>query len=77
MLDGLDRFWRMRALTDIRELKPDEARGNSALHPRLGGIGGGTSGEEVFSGFRPDPGDRQAAIAATIGFDYVLSRPRR
>ncbi len=73
MLDGLDRFWRMRALTDMRELKPER---RAAILPFIrdwAESAAGFSGEQVFRGFSQIPAIAKAAVAATIGFDYVLS----
>ena len=39
MLDGLDRFWRMRSLTRPQRAAARKARQGAAVHPRLGGVG--------------------------------------
>jgi Asp-tRNA(Asn)/Glu-tRNA(Gln) amidotransferase A subunit family amidase len=73
MLDGLDRFWRMRALNDIRALTQEN---RAAVLPFIRDWAESAetlSGEEVFRGFSQIPAMRRAAIAATIGFEYVLS----
>jgi aspartyl-tRNA(Asn)/glutamyl-tRNA(Gln) amidotransferase subunit A len=73
MLDGLDRFWRMRAFNDIRALTKEK---RAAVLPFIRDWAESAetlSGEEVFRGFSQIPAMRKAAIAATIGFDYMLS----
>lgn len=73
MLDGLDRFWRMRSLVDIRALSPNKrekilpfilawAESASALSP-----------ERLFHGFSQIMAMRKAAVAATVPFDFLLS----
>jgi aspartyl-tRNA(Asn)/glutamyl-tRNA(Gln) amidotransferase subunit A len=73
MLDGLDRFWRARALSDIGAL-PAERR--ALVLPFIrdwAESAAGFSGLEVFRGFDQIPEMRKAAVAATHGFDFVLS----
>jgi aspartyl-tRNA(Asn)/glutamyl-tRNA(Gln) amidotransferase subunit A len=73
MLDGLDRFWRARALSDISAL-PAERR--ALVLPFIrdwAESAAGFSGVEVFRGFDRIPEMRKAAIAATQGFDCILS----
>jgi aspartyl-tRNA(Asn)/glutamyl-tRNA(Gln) amidotransferase subunit A len=73
MLDGLDRFWRTRALSDIGAL-PTERR--ALVLPFIrdwAESAAGFSGVEVFRGFDRIPEMRKAAVAATAPFDYVLS----
>jgi aspartyl-tRNA(Asn)/glutamyl-tRNA(Gln) amidotransferase subunit A len=73
MLDGLDRFWRARALSDISAL-PAERR--ALVLPFIrdwAESAAGFSGVEVFRGFDRIPEMRKAAVAATQGFDCVLS----
>jgi aspartyl-tRNA(Asn)/glutamyl-tRNA(Gln) amidotransferase subunit A len=73
MLDGLDRFWRARALTDIRAL-PAERR--ALVLPFIrdwAESAAGFPGIEVFRGFDRIPEMRKAAVDATHGFDFILS----
>ena len=73
MLDGLDRFWRARALSDIGPL-PAERRARVLPFIREWAESAkGFSGVEVFRGFDQIPAMRKAAIEATTPFDYVLS----
>ena len=73
MLDGLDRFWRARALSDISAL-PAERR--ALVLPFIrdwAESAAGLSGVEVFRGFDRIPEMRKATVAATQAFDCVLS----
>ena len=40
MVDGLDRFWRMRSWVDMQALPPERQAPGAALHPRTGSRGG-------------------------------------
>jgi Asp-tRNA(Asn)/Glu-tRNA(Gln) amidotransferase A subunit family amidase len=73
MLDGLDRFWRARALGDIRALT-DERR--SLVLPFIrdwAESAAGLSAVEALHGFNQIAEIRKAAIATTHEFDFVLS----
>ena len=73
MLDGLDRFWRARALNDIQRL-PAERRALILPFIREWAESAARfSGVEVFRGFDQIPEMRKAAIEATAKFDFVLS----
>ena len=73
MLDGLDRFWRMRSLIDIRAL-PAERRAKVLPFIRAWAeLAIGLSGEAVFHGFSQILEMRKSAIEATQPFDYVIS----
>jgi Asp-tRNA(Asn)/Glu-tRNA(Gln) amidotransferase A subunit family amidase len=73
MVDGLDRFWRMRSWLDWRTLPP--ARQAAVLPYIRAWIAGaeGLSGEDVFRGFSQIGVLREAAGAALSGFDLLLS----
>ena len=73
MLDGLDLFWRQRALAEISAL-PEERR-NKILPFILQWAEGarGADGAEIFDGFSQILAMRAAAHAAFTGVDYVLS----
>ena len=73
MLDGLDRFWRTRALSDISALTPERRAAVLPFIREWAESAAGFSGLEVFRGFDRIPEMRKAAIAATVPFDYVLS----
>jgi len=73
MLDGLDRFWRMRALVDMRG-KPPERREKILPFIRAWAESAAPlSGEEIFHGFSQIMVTRKAAVAATVPYDFVIS----
>jgi aspartyl-tRNA(Asn)/glutamyl-tRNA(Gln) amidotransferase subunit A len=73
MLDGLDHFWRTRALIDINALTPSKRAAVLPFIRDWAESASGFSGEQVFRGFSQIPAMRKAAIEATARFDYVLS----
>ena len=73
MLDGLDHFWRTRALIDINALTPSRRAAVLPFIREWAELAAGFSGEQVFRGFSQIPLMRKATIAATVKFDYVLS----
>jgi len=73
MLDGLDRFWRARALSDIGALSPERRALVLPFIRDWAESAAGFSGVEVFRGYDQIPAMRKAAIEATVPFDYVLS----
>ena len=73
MLDGLDRFWRARALNDIGQLPPERRALVLPFIREWAESAAGFSGVEVFRGFDQIPEMRKAAIASTGRFDFVLS----
>ena len=73
MLDGLDRFWRTRALMDIRAL-PEERRGRILPFIRAWAESAKDfSTEQLFHGFSQMAVMRKAAVAASLPFDFILS----
>jgi aspartyl-tRNA(Asn)/glutamyl-tRNA(Gln) amidotransferase subunit A len=73
MLDGLDQFWRTRALIDINALTPSRRAAVLPFIREWAESASGFTGEQVFRGFSQIPAMRKAAIAATAPFDCVLS----
>jgi Asp-tRNA(Asn)/Glu-tRNA(Gln) amidotransferase A subunit family amidase len=73
MVDGLDAFWRMRSWLDIGALPPE--RRAKVLPYILEWARGaeGLGGEAVFRGFSQIALIREAANAATAGFDALIS----
>jgi len=73
MIDGMDRFWRMRSWLDIASLS--EARRAKVLPFIVEWARGGAnlSGAQVFHGYSQMGAMREAAVAACRPFDYVLS----
>ena len=73
MIDGMDAFWRMRAWLDISAL-PVERQARVLPYIRSWAEGGAAlSGAQVFRGYSQMAALRDAAIAATQRFDFVLA----
>ena len=73
MLDGLDRFWRMRAFSDFRAM-PQERRQKILPFIRAWGeSAAGFDGETVFHGFSQTLNMHKVAVAATLPFDVVIA----
>ena len=73
MLDGLDRFWRIRFRTDLASM-PAERRARILPYILAWIDGGGDiSGAEAFTGFAAMGAIAEATQAATHRFDFVLS----
>jgi aspartyl-tRNA(Asn)/glutamyl-tRNA(Gln) amidotransferase subunit A len=73
MLDGLDRFWRARSWSDICRLSP-ECRARVLPYIRAWAeTAEGLSGLEVFDGFSQIAAMRDAALAASRPYDFLLS----
>lgn len=73
MADGMDRFWRMRAWLDISAL-PAERRDKVLPYIREWvAIGAELTAAQVFHGHSQMAAMRDAAVAATQPFDFVLS----
>ena len=76
MLDGLDHFWRTRALIDLNALAPDKREAVLPFIRAWAELADGFSGEHVFRGFSQIPAMHKAAIAATLPFDYCAVADR-
>jgi len=73
MISGLDQFWRMRSWLDFSDL-PAERQAKVLPYIRDWIVSAATlSGAEVFRGFSQMGAIRDATIAATLPFDFVLS----
>ncbi len=73
MIDGIDDFWRTRSWLDISAL-PEARRAKVLPYITAWARGGeGLSGERVFRGYSMMGAMREAAIAATAPFDFLLS----
>jgi Asp-tRNA(Asn)/Glu-tRNA(Gln) amidotransferase A subunit family amidase len=73
MAEGMDRFWRMRSWLDFSALPPER---QAKVLPYIAEWvrGGATlSGAEVFTGYSQMAALRDAAVAATAPFDFVIS----
>ncbi|HEY8358594.1 MAG TPA: amidase [Ramlibacter sp.] len=73
MLDGLDRFWRMRSHLDMAALPPAAKAKILPYIRQWGDSAAGMSGEDVFRAFNQFHLTRLAAVAACRPVDYVLS----
>jgi len=73
MIDGLDRFWRMRSWLDYRQLPPErQARVLPYIRQWIA-RGEHLSGEEVFTGYSQMLALRDAGQAVMQGLDGLLS----
>ena len=73
MLQGMDRFWRIRAACDLQGMSPAQ---RELILPivRIWAEGGfGHTGEQAFAAYTQTQAIRAATVAATLPFDYVLS----
>ena len=73
MIEGLDNFWRMRSWLDFAALPPER---QAKVLPYIRGWiarGATLSGAEVFAGFSQMGAIRDATVAATLPYDFVLS----
>ena len=73
MIDGLDKFWRMRSWLDYRALPPER---QALVLPYIRAWVEGASGmaaDELFQGYSQMQALREAAVTACQPFDYVLS----
>ena len=73
MLDGLDRFWRMRALTDFRATPPERRQKILPFIRAWGESAADFSGETIFHGFSQMLVMRKAAVTATLPYDFVIA----
>jgi aspartyl-tRNA(Asn)/glutamyl-tRNA(Gln) amidotransferase subunit A len=73
MLDGLDDFWRTRALIDMNALTPDKRNVVLPFIRDWAEGAEGVTGDRVFRGFSRIQEMSRAAIEATQDFDFVLS----
>ena len=73
MIDGLDRFWRMRSWLDLHAL-PEARRAKVLPYIRdWVATAAGLSAADVFTGYSQMAALRDAAVSACQPFDYVLS----
>ncbi len=73
MIDGLDAFWRMRAWLEISAWSAErQSQVLPYIHQWAAG-GAALSGEQVFRGYSQMGAIRDATVAATRAFDFVLS----
>ncbi|MBL8349841.1 MAG: amidase [Burkholderiaceae bacterium] len=73
MMDGLDRFWRLRSWLDLQAL-PAERRQRVLPYIRDWAAGAaGLGAAELFQGWSQIAAFRDAAVAATEPFDFLIS----
>ena len=73
MIDGMDRFWRLRSWLDIAALAPQQ---RERVLPFIRAWAEGAAGidaAQLFHGYSQMAAMREAAVAACRGFDFVLS----
>ena len=73
MLDGLDRFWRMRALADFRATPPERREKILPFIRAWGESAADFGGEAIFHGFSQMVVMRKAAVRATLPYDVVIA----
>lgn len=73
MVDGLDRFWRMRSWMDYRALPPERQALVLPYIRQWIASGEHLTAEEVFSGYSQMAALRDASVAALEGLDALLA----
>jgi aspartyl-tRNA(Asn)/glutamyl-tRNA(Gln) amidotransferase subunit A len=73
MADGINLFWRMRSWLDIAALPPERRNRVLPYIRHWVAAGAGYSAAQVFHGQAQMAALRDAAVAATERFDFVLS----
>lgn len=73
MVEGLDRFWRMRAWSDIRRLPASKREKILPIIRQWAEGAASYSGEDVYSGYAQTLAIRKTAVEATQPYDFVLS----
>lgn len=73
MIDGLDRFWRMRSWLDISALAPERRARVLPYIRQWVAAGEHCSAAELFQGYSQMAAFRDSAIAACQAFDFVIS----
>ena len=73
LLDGLDAFWRTRSYADLLDLDPADRSRVLDYIVRWCSRGAGFSGAETIRNLHCIDRMQQATVAATAGFDVVLS----
>jgi Asp-tRNA(Asn)/Glu-tRNA(Gln) amidotransferase A subunit family amidase len=73
MIDGMDRFWRMRSWLDISALPPERRAKVLPYIRQWVDRGAQLSATELFHGYSQMGALREAAVAACHRYDFVLS----
>jgi len=73
MLDGMDRFWRLRSHADMKGIAPEAKARVLPYIQQWADSAAGMSGEAAFRAFHQFHVTRLAAVNACRAFDYVIS----
>lgn len=73
MLQGMDHFWRMRSLSDLRTMSAEQRAKMLPYILTWAESAAGFSGEHIYEAYSQFIATRAAAVAATVGFDFVIS----
>src|SRR5262245_33281634 len=73
MIDGMDRFWRMRSWLDMQALPPDRREKVLPYIRQWVASGARLTATEVFHGYSQMAALRDAAVSACQPYDFVLS----
>jgi aspartyl-tRNA(Asn)/glutamyl-tRNA(Gln) amidotransferase subunit A len=73
MLQGMDHFWRMRSLIDLRALPADKRAKVLPYIDTWAESAAGFSGEHIFDAYSQFVATRAATVAATKVYDFVIS----
>src|SRR3569623_1329709 len=72
MLEGMDRFWRMRSYVDMKSLPPQRKARVLPYIQQWGDSAADMSGEAVFKAYSQFHETRVRTVAACNAFDYVI-----
>lgn len=73
MLDGLELFWRFRAASEVRRMRPETRAKVLPLYLQWADATAGRDGFDLFDGHEQIMAVRARTVAATYPFDFVLS----
>ena len=73
MLQGMDHFWRMRSLSDLRTMSAEQRAKMLPYILTWAESAAEFSGEHIYDAYSQFIATRAAAVAATVGFDFVIS----
>lgn len=73
LLQGMDRFWRIRSGCDVMALSPAQRERMLPIVRTWAEAGLGFSGEQAFEAYSASVKIRATTVAATLPFDFVLS----
>jgi len=73
MLEGMDHFWRMRSLVDMKALRPEQRERVLPYIRQWAESAEGFGGDHVFRAFAQFHATRVATVQACARFDYVVS----